>query len=445
MPIPSIRNFVRRLVGDRRGNVAVLAALALPVLIGSLGVGAEVASWYGGKRGLQNAADSAAIAAATNGTSDGYDDEARAVAAQYGFKNGVDGVTVTALNNQACPDGGSNKCYAVTVSKTQPILLAQIVGFKGDTTVNGVPSKVIAARAVAIQGMGPREYCILALAGSGKQQGLRTNGAPFANLSGCNVMSNTDAVCNGHDLNADVGDAHGANNGCGNVKNSGVPTVADPYAALASNIPSNPCSSYPVAPKKKKDPPLPDPANTMHGLTPSLLIQKCGDVELTGPTFINSNGNTTLVIYNGTLDLKGYTLQTQPGSSLTIIFAGSDQSRAHTPIGSGTLDINAPTTGPWKGIALYQAPNLTSSTAVDISEAGNQPNWKITGLGYFPHSSLTFSGAVSKSSNGAKCFGMVADNLTINGTGSILDNGECDQAGLDLPKGVAPARGELVS
>lgn len=51
---------------NRRGNVAIVAALAMPVVMGSLGLGAEVASWYGGKRALQNAVDSAAIAAATD-------------------------------------------------------------------------------------------------------------------------------------------------------------------------------------------------------------------------------------------------------------------------------------------------------------------------------------------------------------------------------------------
>ena len=57
------------------------------------------------------------------------------------------------------------------------------------------------------------------------------------------------------------------------------------------------------------------------------------------------------------------------------------------PTGDGTLDFNAPTTGPWKGIAIYQDPNLT--TGVDISEAGNSPTWKITGMVYLPQSSVT--------------------------------------------------------
>ena len=73
------------------------------------------------------------------------------------------------------------------------------------------------------------------------------------------------------------------------------------------------------------------------------------------------------------------------------------------------------------------------------------PTWKITGLVYLPKASVTFSGAVNKSSNGASCFGLVVDNLLINGTGSILAHGECAEAGLTLPYSQVPSRGELVS
>ena len=36
------------------------------------------------------------------------------MAAQYGYADGSNGVTVSALNNQACPDGQTN-CFRVTV------------------------------------------------------------------------------------------------------------------------------------------------------------------------------------------------------------------------------------------------------------------------------------------------------------------------------------------
>jgi hypothetical protein len=57
---------------------------------------------------------------------------------------------------------------------------------------------------------------------------------------------------------------------------------------------------------------------------------------------------------------------------------------------SGTLDIAAPTSGTWSGIAVYQDPNLVDSGGnLDVSCAGNSPTWDISGMVYMPHSNVT--------------------------------------------------------
>ena len=61
--------FASRLRGDKRGNILTIFAIALPLMIGGLGLGVEGANWYQMKRALQNAADQAVVAAATNNTS----------------------------------------------------------------------------------------------------------------------------------------------------------------------------------------------------------------------------------------------------------------------------------------------------------------------------------------------------------------------------------------
>ena len=43
---------------------------------------------------------------------------------------------------------------------------------------------------------------MLALASSGYTPGIRSNGAPKGDMGHCNVMSNTDATCNGFNLPA---------------------------------------------------------------------------------------------------------------------------------------------------------------------------------------------------------------------------------------------------
>lgn len=434
---------LRRMLRDECGNIAVISAFVLPVLIGACGLGFETADWYRTQRNMQNAADSAVIAAASNGTSSAIT-EAIAVASQYGYQNGVNNVTVTASSTAACPSGGAN-CYSLTISKPIPLVVAQLLGFKGNATLNGSPAETITSTSIAIQSTSPRNYCLLALASSGTTPAILANGVPKANLNGCNIMSNTDETCNGHDLGASYGDAHGTSSGCGATQTSNLPAVTDPYLSLTANIPANTCGSYPQEPAKKKDPPLPAANQLAGALNWAGTIIMCGDVQLTGNVSLTTTApGAVLVIENGQLDTNGYTLQTLAGSGLTIIFSGDNAGGyTHAPTGGGTLDIAAPTSGPWSGVALYQDPSLTSG--VDISAAGNSPTWDITGLVYLPHASVTFSGAVNKSSNGLSCFALVVDNITINGTGSILSEGQCPQAGLGMPTGQIPSRGKLVS
>jgi hypothetical protein len=407
----------------------------VPLLIGAIGPGAEVSYWRVLHREMQDAANSAAIAAATN-NSPSYAGEAQSVTSHYGFANGVGQVSV-AVSNPATAAGCAGNCYVVTTSRKVPLLLSQVIGYTGDATVGGQKAVTIAATAVAqVAHTTAYPYCILALATSGVE-GINTNGAPKADLFGCNVMSDTSATCNGHNLDANVGDAYKTNNGCGIVQNSNQPIVTDPYGYLAPNIPSDNCKgSYPQEPAKKKDPALPA-SNKLSGtysFPPTKVL--CGDQQLTGNTTIN---NTTLVIENGQLDTNGYAFQ---GTDTTVILSGSNGSYQHVPSGGGTVDITPPNSGTWSGVAIYQDPSLT--TGVNISAAGNSPTWNISGLIYLPHSSVLFSGAVNKSANGYRCFTMVIDNIRVNGTADIFANdNQCNLAGLNQPMG--GTRGQLVN
>ena len=313
--------------------------------------------------------------------------------------------------------------------------LSQVVGYQGDTTVNGQPSATIQATSVATTTTA-YSYCILALAGSGAT-GIKSNGGSNADLNGCNVMSNTGATCNGHNLQANVGDAHGTDNGCGVAQNSHVATISDPFSGLASNIPANTCSSYPTEPTNKNGSPLPSSNQLSGSYSFGSYKVACGDQQLVGDTTIN---NSVLVIENGQLDTNGYTLR---GTGLTVVFTGTNGGNyTHAPTGGGTLDIAAPTSGSWSGVAIYQDPSLTNG--VDISAAGNSPTWDISGLVYLPHASVNFAGAVSKSSHGAQCFELAVDNITINGTADIFANdNQCKSAGLNQTSG--GSRGRLVN
>lgn len=463
--ISKIVHDLASLRAEQRGTIAVMMAFLLPIMVGGLGLGFEVSNWYLQTRSMQNAADAAAIAAASNGRSN-YDVEAKAVTAQYGFVSGTNNVIVTASNTAACPAGG-NTCYSVTISSVVPLYLSQVVGYTGDTTANGVKEKTLSSAAVAKQATVQQPICLLGLSQAG--QALRTDGAPNSNFTGCSVMSNSDANCNGSNLQANYGLAHGTNNGCGNKQESGVPIVPDPYSALATNIPTNTCGSganaYPQEPVKKKDPALPAKNNWSVSKSLSGNVQMCGDVQLTGDVIINTPDNligATLVIENGQLDLNGHTLSTANGSAVTIVFSGTAGNYTHAPIDNsggggqsiicGTngscLNIQAPSSpsAPFASIAIYQDPNMTTPT--NFTYAGNSPTWDITGAVYMPYASVDMKGAINKSANGAVCMVMVANDVTVDGTGSIYaqtpDGSGCKSAGLNMPTATIRGRAQLV-
>src|SRR5258708_473053 len=172
-------------------------------------------------------------------------------------------------------------------------------------------------------------------------------------------------TCTGSNLNADFGDAVGTDSGCGNVQNSGVKAITDPYASLASNIPTNTCGgTYYLEPTAPHGPPLTNVNNIWSTSTKSLTGTPtiiCGDLKLTTNVSVTTaSPGSVLVIENGQLDLNGFTLQTPAGSGLTIIFSGTTGgSWVHGPTsgagnGTGTLNYAAPTSGTWSGIAMYE-------------------------------------------------------------------------------------------
>src|SRR5882724_5485210 len=156
-----LSKYLHRLREDQRGTVSVMMGFLIIPLVGALGIGFEVSSWYMSGRGMQNAADAAAVAAATNGGSN-YDVEAKAVAARYGFVDGTNTISIAVSNTAACPGGGNN-CYSVTISGFVPLYLSQVVGFRGDATLNGTPEKQLSSSAIASHPNTPMSFCLLAL------------------------------------------------------------------------------------------------------------------------------------------------------------------------------------------------------------------------------------------------------------------------------------------
>jgi Flp pilus assembly protein TadG len=444
---------------DRRGSVSPMLTLMIIPLVGMLGMATEASSWFFAHRSMQSAADAAAMAAATNGCDASqpacvsaktpyYDVEAKSVANKFGFTDGQASTTVFATNTAACPGGGSN-CYRVTITRLMPLNLTRLVGYNGDADLGVGRAQTVQATAIAAPKV-KDTYCLLALAAGGTGvEGIRCNGCSKADLSGCKVATNGKARCNGGNLNADASDAGGNQSNCaaGGAGTTGVPYIDDPYAGLASNIPSNnictPANNKNGYPQNSTNYNLSGAVSLPAGVT-----QYCGNVNLAGNVTITTPpGGSVMLIRNGNLNVKNFTLKTAAGSGLTVVFTGptgiSGLSPSYIPTGGGTLDFAAPTSGDWSGVAIYQDPALSSG--VDWSAAGNSPTWNITGLIYLPKADVTVSGIVNKASNGHNCFALVVDTFHSNGTTTFLEKQtECPQAGLKPPTGANATRTVLV-
>lgn len=439
-----------RAFGDRRGAVSPMMTLMLIPLIGALAMATEASSWFFLQRSMQNAADAAVLAAATNdcaataschtvALSPTYDSEAASVAAKFGFENGVSDTTVTTINNAPCPAGGSD-CYKVTITRLAPIYMTRVVGFNGDaTTSNGDHAQTVSASAIARRKGHGQQYCVVALGTS--SSAISFNGAHSLNLKDCDLFTpNGGAQCTNQVGNSvrysDVSNTGASNKDCGTERQTSA-TFTDNYAALRNQIPASGCSSYPQAPSSgpNKDM-VTTPANLLSGaLTFSAANQKCGDVRLAGDVTVGAD--SVLVINNGRLDLAGHKLSTINGAHLTLIFTGSSSPvTRHYPtstVNGGVMDFSAPNSGTWSGVAIYQDPTLT--TGVDITNAGNNPQWDITGLVYAPKSNLTVQGAINHATAGDACLAFVTLTFSLGGTGDIFADPteECDHAGLTLP------------
>lgn len=469
---------IRALVRGDGGAISPLIVLALVPLIGAFGVGLETSNWYLQQRAMQNASDTAAIAAASTGSTTcaavgDYCYEAKAAAARFSFKDGLNNVTVTPsyFAAGACPVG-AGACYKVAISKKLQLGMLQLVGYQGN--VSGARFQLVGASAIASAGK-PVDYCLLALgadAGPGSPA-LKLAGTPAASFGGCDVVSNGSAKCSGQNPGINFGDAANAST-CGATPRVTGTQTADPDKALYTSG----AGGY-IPPPTTALCPSGYSQNTGGAITGSNLITSstfnsvtattgvaaavaagarivCGNARL-GNDITITTPNAVLIVYNGSLDMGGHTLSTTSasGGSLTVIFSGlheptSGPTYSQYPVDTvahGVLDISAPNSGPFSGAALIQDYNLDPVAGphnnMGMTYSGNSaiknPVFALQGLVYMPWSNFQLNGAIDLHTAGLSCFALIAYSITVNGTGAVFQNdpldvtAQCAAAGLPLP------------
>jgi len=430
-------SLLRRFVDDRRGVTAIILALSLTAMLGFAGLAVDASLWYLDKRSALGAADSAAFTAAVTYDADVTAGEtaaaavtnakvaAQAVSATYGYANGSDGVAVTineppTTGSHTSPGTGS-EAFEVIIAKPETLFFSALF-------VSGVTVKARSVSEVTITGGGTGVAgggCIEQFAPSGSTS--MSNGVSV-NLKSCALYGNGTgsaalSVTGGATLTADGISLVGGiskNNG-GAINNSGTTltgqsAAADPYSsytvsaaetASASEAPTTAAGSCPnTTPTSYSTP------GRTTTLSPGFY---CGGLSA-------SNNNNIImspgiyVIDGGSFSLQGGITVTATGG-VTILLTGSGSNYATANIANGvTLNLNAPSTGPTAGLAIYGDPNAPLS---NTSSMAGGASMVVNGTIYMKSQTVDFTNG---STNAASCTNLIVGSVVFSGSNTFSNN-----------------------
>jgi hypothetical protein len=176
---------------------------------------------------------------------------------------------------------------------------------------------------------------------------------------------------------------------------NGIPQTSDPLAALIS------------APKPATWGTCAAPiGNTWGPTTAGGIVCYSGNITVGSGVTVTMNPGT--YVFTGNLDLGGHgTLQ---GSGVTI-YLPPGGSLGGGGNGNTTLNLTAPTTGPYSGILIYEDANNTNTVSLNGTPIAN-----LTGIIYAPSAELDLSGNTNMNLTTDLIVGTLYDkgNATIN-------------------------------
>ena len=193
---------------DRRGSIAVMTAIMMPVMLGMVALATEVATWENHRLVLQRVADLSALTAAKLLNAGNTIQAAETAAINLAEINGIPAATRswspgtnTTSNSYvtiALVSGvrsSSDQAFKVTITRpVTPILAAMLIGTTALHPTAAAWAELVQSTA------GVAQPCVLALAKEatpGTVLGVNINGGSNFNTSGCVVRSNSDIQVKG--------------------------------------------------------------------------------------------------------------------------------------------------------------------------------------------------------------------------------------------------------
>jgi hypothetical protein len=410
MSISGFLRTVRGVLADRRGVTALAFAGSSMGVFGAVALATEAGVWYSARRGLSNAADIAAISAASTLPRQGAA-AARTAAFDMARRNGfADGGANSVLVNIPPSSGafaGNPAAVEVVVRQQQRTGVAGML-------IESAPN--VRGRSVATL-VDNRDVCILALTGKLSLWGSANVDAPNCVLGSNRTVGIGVAFGNNVSVEGWGVSAVTACDGCdgGNVRlvepaqERQLPIV-NPFAHLDSK----------ALPRFNGSTCL-DPGSNPTNLQPYELNGRrayCKDITL--------NAGTTLTLVPGTYYLSNASLQMSGGSTITcptctggqgvtIVLTGDANKVGDIDIRGGAtmVGLNAPAEPEdpdFRGVLFYRdvIANTGGGTAVKINGGADMG---IAGGLYFPTSTVEFSGGESA----AGCIVLVAGTIDMKG------------------------------
>jgi hypothetical protein len=406
---------------NRSGNVAIIVSICLAMLVGFAAIAIDGGLIQHNRRSTQASADAAALAAAnelyrnypaqsgldTSGTAAA---KARALAAVNGF-----------------PDDGVNNKVTVLIPPTSGNHIGKagyaevIIEHYQDAAFSRIWSKkniVVSSRAVAMGAWVPFRNGILVLNPT-EPNSLNNNGGGYIKILNADIIVNSNApdgaIATGGGVIAASdfwlsGDPGWSTSGSGTFQgtiHSKEPPTPDPLAYL------DPPDKAALTVQSNNNKHIGGNGNKTVTLSPGIYR---GGISVTGqanvvmlPGIYYMEGGGFSFTGQGSLNATGVMLYTDPTSN-------SDNINVN---GLGAVTWTPPTSGPYKGIALWQRRDSTNT----VSMGGNGLS-SISGTFYAKKGLLAVSGNGGQDVLGSQ---YISDKLNLGGNGNFNVDWKVDQ------------------
>jgi Flp pilus assembly protein TadG len=395
VPITFLTNFMRKLLPDQRGNVALIVAAVFPLLIGAAGLAVDGVEWVLQKRQIQSAADSAAMAGVYSLIAE---QDMKTTVSDNLARSGAVPANASVQADQS-PAGHENDPFAVAVQVAVPAHMTFASMFMSK------PPIIMAEATASVVKNG--QYCAFAL-GSIDETGVVIRPNSSVEMD-CGIATNSSAKAavqadGSSSLKSPLIVAIGAIDDEGGIRSSGM----------------RPHSIAQEDPLEGTDPPLVPNTGCPNA---TVNADSTGETVLDPGCYANMmlNGNVRLQDGEYILNRGNFIVGPEAHVSCdacTIFLTSEDAATDPGSIGKvkissdATVKMSATREGPNAGILFYQDRHAARDLPGDENRVGGSSFSSLKGILYFPSETLYLDGNMSPD---LQCTRLLAKRLVFAG------------------------------